>query len=235
MPMSSIAAELAHLLGVPCERPHLEAVEQRDDAGASIRCGACSSRRCPRSASRAAWRSSESLELGGGVGSARAARRARRRAARPSSSRFGEHSHSRARVAVASRATSITTGPTPGGLQVERQLVVGAELAVELGEPGARRGGRAAAAAPGSTRSRRQRTRRTTASWTSTTSPSPVSQASDSSPVAPALEGPAEGRERVLGQLGPGPPVGEGDRPPRASTCGDGRHVLPGSGRMASE
>ena len=53
---------------------------------------------------------------------------------------------------------------------------------------------------------------RATASWTSTTSPSALRRASDSRPRAPQLERPAERRQRVLGLVGAGAPVGEGDR-----------------------
>ena len=144
--------------------------------------------------------------------SARASRRAPRRRASRAAPSFDEQSQSRSRAPSAAAATStIGAAPRRGLRRRSRarsrrrssRVEVGEAGHVELGELG---GGRlrppACAARP----------RRTTSSWTSTTSPSADSQASVSRPARAPLERPAERRERVLGHVGPGAPVGERDR-----------------------
>ena len=84
------------------------------------------------------------------------------------------------------------------------------------GRPGGGRESSASSAAVlWATRLRRQPCR-ATAPWTSTTSPSALSRASDSRPRAPSSQRQAEGGQRVLGSVGAGAAVGEGDR------CGHG-------------
>ena len=151
-----------------------------------------------------------SARLGGAGVSSRAARRARRPRSSASSSRLGEHSHSRVGIAV--RPGDVDhRGTDPGGLQVHGQLVAGAELAVELGEAGhavTRRAARRAPARPGAGSGPRPDHRRRGRARPRRRRPArhPIS-----SPGA-LVEGPAERRDRVLGQHGPGAPVGEGDR-----------------------
>ena len=135
----------------------------------------------------------------------------RRRTQLHEQSRSSRSTPTAGRAAPAAPATSSSTAAGGGVVDVERQLVVGAELGVQVGEPGhvelrqlggGRSGPPACAASP----------RRATAPWTSTTSPSALRRASDSRPRAPRLERPPEGGQGVLGRVGAGAPVGEGDR-----------------------
>ena len=106
--------------------------------------------------------------------------------------------------------------PTPAILQVDRELVVAAELRVEVGEaghasPARRSAGVAVHADPPGDAPRRP----SAASWTSTTSPSAESQASVSSPRAPRSRAWRNAGIVFSGCIGPGAPVGERDRAPR--------------------
>ena len=106
MPHAQHGADGAGLLGVPRERLHAEAVEQRHEARGPLACGACSSRRCRARTGRAravravpsiAWRrvectsltagsSRSAAELGQVAGCRPRAARARRSAGATSSS-----------------------------------------------------------------------------------------------------------------------------------------------------
>ena len=200
--------------GRPRRRPGRRSGGTARRARASTRCDAGSSRRPRCSARSAAWRSSESADpvparrvhepdLGGD------------RAQRPQGAARGAAEPETPEIALVP-ARSSTSRSDPVVLQVDRELVVGPELAGTArpgvgrrGAPSAHSGSwrRGAASAP--TPARRTTT---TGSCTSTTSPSPAVQASVSRPSRPGLEGVAEGREGVLGMVGAGAPMGEGDR-----------------------
>ena len=211
MPIASSVAEVAHLLGVPREREHVEAVEELDEPGGPVgvvhvdhvdarprpaaRRGAPAARRGPLPARRV-----HEVHLG---------RRARR--ARPGRGVLDEHSQRRSAAPAAGR--HLDQRPCRRRGRRGRARARSRCPARRRGRPGGARRARPAAAA---VRLRRPAggasPARATASWTSTTSPSALRRASDSRPRAPQLQRPAEGRQGVLGLVGAGAPVGEGDR-----------------------
>ena len=175
----------------------------------SSRCGACSSRRC---------RGCSGRTRGARAGCEMCSRRCEctSRAAvavrcAASSRTSGVHTQSRSVAPAASATTSIGVDDRRV-LDVDRELVVGAQLRVDVGEAGN------AVARPARPRSRDehlpapQAAARRCASWTRTTSPSPGEPGVALEAPHAGLEGPPEGRDRVLRLLEPGATVSEGDR-----------------------
>ena len=133
MPIAQHGADVARLLGVPRERAHAEAVEERRRGRPSTRCGACSSRRCrARRARRRAARAVPSIDrLPVECTSFTARLVAERDAAR---STFGRaHPQPLARV-VAPGDLDQRAAAASGSFTSTEQLVGGPELGVDVGE-----------------------------------------------------------------------------------------------------